>query len=92
MSRSCGTESRISGDRFIHAFSTETGLATAGSWPVSVARVDEVEGRVIDDSACEGVETPGHSFIDLRGLSKSERRKARTELAAYVTARGPSYT
>jgi hypothetical protein len=68
------------------------GLETAGSWPLSVDQVDRSHSRVVDDSACEGVETPGHSFIDLRGLSKGERREARTALAAHATIRGPSFS
>lgn len=67
-------------------------LETAGSWPVTVSAVTEAGARVIDDSSCDGVDTPGHSFIDLRGLSKAERRRARSELAARATVRGPSYT
>jgi hypothetical protein len=67
------------------------GLASAGSWPVSIDQVDRSGARVIDDSGCDEIETPGHSFIDLRGMSKADRRKVRTALAAHATARGPSF-
>jgi hypothetical protein len=67
-------------------------LETTGSWPVSVDAANSAGARVIDDSQCEGIATPGHSLIDMRGMTKSDRRKARTELAAHTTARGPSFT
>ena len=66
-------------------------LRTGGSWPVAVDEVGKVGSRVVDDSGCDGVDTPGHSFLDLRGLSKVDRRRARTQLAAHATARGRSF-
>lgn len=64
------------------------GLESDGTWAVTVAEAGEADCRVVDDSACDGVDTPGHSFIDMRGLSKAARRTARTRLAAWATARG----
>lgn len=66
----------------------ELGLESCGTWAVTVTEVGEAGCRVIDDAACEGVDTPGHSFLDMRGLSRAARRTARTELATRATTRG----
>ncbi len=63
-------------------------LSSAGSWGVTVAEADQTGCRCVDDVECEGVDTPGHSYVDMRGLAKASRKVARTELAAVATARG----
>jgi hypothetical protein len=70
---------------------TDLGLASAGSWAVSVDEVNATGSRAIDDAACDGVETPGHSYVDMRALGKSDRRLARAMLAARATDRGRQF-
>jgi hypothetical protein len=67
------------------------GLQSAGTWAVAVGEVLEVDGRVVDDSACDDVDTPGHSFIDLRSLTRPQQKAARVHLAARATSRGRQY-
>lgn len=75
-----------------HRFYVESlGLLSAGTWAVTVSEVVEVLGRVVDDAACDDVDTPGHSFIDLRGLTRAQRRVARATLAARATSRGRQF-
>jgi hypothetical protein len=69
-------------------FVTVLGRSSAGTWAVSVAEIAGSLCRAVDDEACHDVETPAHSYIDLRGLSKPERRQARAELATAANARG----
>lgn len=64
------------------------GLEASGTWAITVAEATQANCQIVDDAACDGVDTPGHSFVDMRALSKSARRTARTELAARATARG----
>jgi hypothetical protein len=62
--------------------------ASAGTWAVSVDEIKAASCRAIDDRACDGVETPAHSYIDMRGLDRTQRRVARVELATRATVRG----
>lgn len=65
------------------------GLKTAGTWAVTVGEVDdEARGRTVDDGGCDDVDTPGHAFVDLRDLTRNERRVARAVLARRATDRG----
>lgn len=64
------------------------GLDSAGTWAVSVGEVVEAQGRSIDDAECPEVETPGHAYVDLRLLSRNERKRARVVLATAATNRG----
>ncbi|MBA2347881.1 MAG: hypothetical protein H0V81_06245, partial [Solirubrobacterales bacterium] len=64
------------------------GLDSAGTWAVSVSEVLKSEGRSIDDAECPDVDTPGHAYVDLRLLSRKERKRARVVLAAAATNRG----
>jgi hypothetical protein len=67
------------------------GFPSAGVWAVSVDEVSQVGARAVGDADCEDVETEGHSYIDLRGLSKGERRQARAVLATLATTRGRQF-
>lgn len=72
-----------------HAHYTEVlGLASAGTWATSVDEVQSTTCRVVDDEACDEVEVPGHSYIDLRGLTKAAKKAARLELARVAQLRG----
>lgn len=66
-------------------------LSSAGSWAVTVDEVGAVSCQAIDDASCEGVETPGHSYIDMRALPKADRRLARVVMAARATNRGRQF-
>jgi hypothetical protein len=66
----------------------DLGLKSAGTWAVAVAEVVKVSARVVDDAACDNVDTPGHSFIDLRNLTKPQQKAARVDLATRATSRG----
>jgi hypothetical protein len=70
---------------------TTLSLTSAGSWAITVDEVNVAGCRAIDDAECEGVETPGHSYIDMRGLSKPARRVARATLAQRATQRGRQF-
>jgi hypothetical protein len=78
-------------------YHTNVGRQSAGTWAVSVAEVGEAACRVIDDSACEDVDTPGHAYIDMRHLAgdgkqvKNLRRSVRATLAIRASARGRQY-
>lgn len=64
------------------------GLASEGTSAASVAEIQAASCRAVDDQTCDGVVTPAHSYIDMRGLSKNQRKTARVELATRATARG----
>lgn len=64
------------------------GLQSIGTWAVTVAEVQLTGARVVDDADCDDVEIPGHSYIDLRGMTRSQKREARAQLAAFATSRG----
>ncbi|MCP9491403.1 MAG: hypothetical protein MSC31_16245 [Solirubrobacteraceae bacterium MAG38_C4-C5] len=70
---------------------TTLGLTSAGSWAITVDEMNVAGCQAIDDAACEGVETPGHSYIDMRGLSKPARKLARATLAQRATQRGRQF-
>lgn len=63
-------------------------LSSAGTWAVTVGEVEHGGARCVDDAGCEGQETPAHSYLDLRHLSKAQRKAVRAHLAAAATARG----
>lgn len=83
--------SAVSGEEAYRYHSEQLGLGSAGSWGIAADEVQAEQCRVVDDSDCQGVDTPGHSFIDMRSLTKSERRKARTKWASIATKRGRTY-
>jgi hypothetical protein len=64
------------------------GLASAGCWATSVAEITEAGSRAVADHDCDHVETPGHSYIDMRGMTKAQKRITRAALAAAATGRG----
>lgn len=73
-----------------HAHHTDgLGLSSAGTWAVTVNEVEGVACRAIDDAPCDDVTVPGHSYIDLRGLTKAAKKAARLELARLAQLRGP---
>ena len=66
--------------------------ASVGVWAVSVAEVAEADLRAIDDSGVplpEGAHerSPGHCYVDFRGLSPQDRRNARAVLLRRALAR-----
>lgn len=66
------------------------GYKSAGTCAVTVEEVASVKSRAIDDSSVQEGEdpTPGHTYIDYRGLDRTGRQEAREELAFYATNRG----
>ena len=79
---------RTASDAHAH-YTEELGLASAGTWAVTVSEVEGVACRAVDDAACDDVAVPGHSYIDLRGLAKAAKKAARLELARLAQLRGP---
>lgn len=75
------------GDAFVH-HTESLELASAGTWATTVEEIMSASCSAIDDSACEDVGTPGHSYIDMRALPKPQVKAARVELAAAATTRG----
>jgi hypothetical protein len=63
-------------------------LESAGTWGVTVTEIGDANCRAVDDSACDEVVVPGHSFIDMRDLPKADAKSARARLATLATARG----
>jgi len=64
---------------------------SAGTWAVTIAEVETAGCRTVDDSACDLVDTPGHSYIDLRGRSRADKKVARASLATAATIRGRQF-
>lgn len=65
----------------------ERNSKTVGTWAVSVAEIQEVELRCIDDSAI--VPDPiGHAYVDMRDLGKERERYVRQALADRANERG----
>jgi len=68
-----------------------------GTWAVSVAEVDKVDARVVDDSANlkpPPAPPPGHVFIDVRhlkDLDKRERLRFRSTLLIFANKRGRQF-
>jgi hypothetical protein len=84
------SSARTAEQAFVH-HTNELGRPSAGSWAVSVDEVKATGSRAIDDARCEGVTTPGHSYVDVRRLGKSDRKLARAMLAARATDRGRQF-
>ncbi|PYY34446.1 hypothetical protein DEJ32_14650 [Curtobacterium sp. MCPF17_046] len=63
-----------------------------GVWGVTVGEVIAANRYVIDDSACSlpvgHVRSPGHCFVDFRGLTKQQRKELRAQLFMCATERG----
>lgn len=72
---------------------TVAGRASVGVAAVTVREVDEAGSRVVDDASIQTIipPTPGHCYVDCRGLTKSERQELREELAIIATDRGLVY-
>lgn len=68
-------------------------LQSAGTCAVSVSEVVAAGSRAVDDSAIQTYvpPTPGHTYIDFDGLTKSERSFLRDDLADAATTRGFIY-
>lgn len=66
---------------------------SVGTCAVSVQEVEDAGSRAIDDSAVQTYipPTPGHTYIDFRGLAKQERSFIRDELADAANTRGFLY-
>ena len=66
------------------------GLASAGTFEVTVGEVKDAELRSIDDSDT-GCSPFGHGYIDTRGLSRSLIGKAAQHLKECAMLRGIRY-
>jgi hypothetical protein len=83
------SRARLTNAESAYRFHVEAGLRSAGTWAVTAEEIDAASCRCIDDHVCQWNDTPGHSYIDMRGLhGKAARRVARVELATRATARG----
>jgi hypothetical protein len=51
-------------------------------WGCTVGAVDDQEVRAVDDSGTPGTKSPGHAYVDYRGLSKPEEKAVRSALLA----------
>jgi hypothetical protein len=85
---STSRESKTTAAEAHNHHSSVLGLSSAGTWAVSVTEIEGCLARAVDDDQCPDVETPAHSFIDLRGMTKPEKRRARAELAVAANSRG----
>jgi len=67
-----------------------------GVWGVTVGEAIESGRHVVDDSlrplADNQKRSPGHCFIDFRGLSKPQKRELRARLYFFATDRGELLT
>lgn len=68
------------------------GLASAGTWAVSLAEVTEAGSRAVDDTASESPPPspvpPGHTYIDLRPYTGGVPRRIASVLSARAKTRG----
>lgn len=60
---------------------------TVGSCALTVDEVDSSGSRAVDDSARPGI-TPGHAYIDLRGLGRSARDNIAKKLKRVAMSNG----
>ena len=67
------------------------GLASAGTWGVSVSEIAGVALRAIDDSALPSV-PEHHAYIDFRGCSKGHTERAAKALKRAAVERGCLYS
>lgn len=67
-----------------------------GVWAVTTQEVSTAGLRSIDDTAAPLAagqkRSPGHAYVDYRGLSKQDERSARKELLLYALTRGELVT
>jgi hypothetical protein len=66
--------------------------SSAGVWAVSVQEVSEADVRAIDDSRVPRLQgapekSPGHCYVDFRGLSREDKVNARAVLLRRALAR-----
>ena len=66
--------------------------SSGGTWAISVGEIQTVGARCIDDSECPPPATvptwpKGHAYLDMRPMSKTERRDLRESLALIANAR-----
>lgn len=67
---------------------------SAGTWGVTVEEVQGSGSRVVDDSGSTigpAPCPPGHSYIDMRALSKTARKRLRNRLIIAARRRGRLY-
>jgi hypothetical protein len=90
---SCSRETLQSAEGAYDHHTGKLNLQSAGTCAVSVGEVEAAGSRAVDDSAIQThvPPTPGHTYIDFDGLSKSERSFLRDDLADAATTRGFVY-
>lgn len=86
--------SKTTEDQAYYFHTTSLELESAGTWAVSVEEVQGSGSRVVDDSdSAIGPDPcpPGHSYIDMRPLSKGDRKRLRNRLIIETRRRGRFY-
>lgn len=74
-----------------HFHTAMLNLQSVGTWSVCVGTVVGANARAVHDADSECAPTPcppGHAYIDLRTLSRNQRREARAIFAAEANDRG----
>lgn len=77
-----------------HDFHTQVlGLASAGTWGVLIGEVRQEQVHAVDDSQVQKQDppTPGHTYVDYRGLDKNGRAFVRDALADYANEHKVQY-
>ena len=87
---SCSRESLQTPQGAYEHHTAKLELQSAGTAAVSVEEAISAGTRPVDDSQVQTQvpPTPGHTYLDYRALTKTERSFARDELAEYATERG----
>lgn len=91
---SCSRESLQTAQGAFEHHTQKLELQSAGTCAVTVDEAIEAGTRPVDDSNVQEQvpPTPGHTYLDYRGLSKQDRSFARDELALFATERGFVYS
>ncbi|MDQ0241392.1 hypothetical protein [Arthrobacter bambusae] len=90
---SCSRESLQTAQGAYEHHTQKLELQSVGTCAVTVEEAISAGTRPVDDSEVQEQvpPTPGHTYLDYRGLSKDERSFARDELASFATERGFAY-
>lgn len=90
---SVSQESKVTAQSAYKFHTEQMARHSAGVAAVTANEVSEVGCRTVDDETIQEIDppTPGHAYVDKRGLNKKQRKEIREELADFATVRGLAY-
>lgn len=83
-------DSKASARQSFEAF-VGAGFKSAGVWSMTVGECREASLPVVHDPVDEPYPNPAHSFVDFRGISRSQQRSRAQLLARAANERGCQY-